>query len=124
MKNKNQTKENWEKEFESTKELTGIIANVGKIRAVCKVINNTNEFIKLNKGDILVARTTNPAWTPLFAIAGGVITEVGGLLSHAAIVAREYGIPAMVNVKAATKILKDGGLVEMDANKGVVKILT
>ena len=115
---------NWEKELESTKELTGIIANVGKIRGVCKVINNTDEFIKLNKGDILVARTTNPAWTPLFAIAGGVITEVGGLLSHAAIVAREYGIPAMVNVKAATKILKDGGLVEMDANKGVVKILT
>src|SRR3989338_2971481 len=115
---------NWEKEFESTKELTGIIANVGKIRAVCKIINNTDEFIKLNKGDILVARTTNPAWTPLFAIAGGVITEVGGLLSHAAIVAREYGIPAMVNAKAATKILKDCGLVEMDANKGVVKILT
>lgn len=115
---------NWEKEFESTKELTGIIANVGKIRGVCKVINNTDEFTKLNKGDILVARTTNPAWTPLFAIAGGVVTEVGGLLSHAAIVAREYGIPAIVNVKTATKILKDGDLVEVDANKGIVKILT
>ena len=115
---------NWEKKFESTKELTGIIANVGKIRGVCKVINNTNEFTKLNKGDILVARTTNPAWTALFAIAGGVITEVGGLLSHAAIVAREYGIPAMVNVKGATKILKDGDLVEVDANKGVVIILS
>lgn len=115
---------NWKKEFESTNELTGIIANVGKIRGVCKVINNTDEFTKLNKGDILVARTTNPAWTPLFAMAGGVITEVGGLLSHAAIVSREYGIPSLINVKNATKILKDDDLVEIDANNGIVRILS
>lgn len=115
---------NWKKEFESTKELTGIIANVGKIRGLCKVINNTNEFAKLNKGDILVARTTNPAWTPLFAMASGVVTEVGGLLSHAAIVSREYGIPSLINVKNATKILKDDDLVEIDANNGILRILS
>jgi pyruvate,water dikinase len=74
----------------------------------------------LKKGEILVAPITNPAWTPLFAVASAVITEVGGILSHGAIVAREYGIPAVMSVPGATKLLRDGQRITVDGNKGWV----
>lgn len=78
---------------------------------------------KVQKGDILVAQSTQPAWTPLFAIAAAVVTDTGGILSHAAVVAREYGIPAVLGTGTVTRTLHDGQLVEVDGTAGVVRIL-
>ena len=78
------------------------------------------DFGRMKRGAILVAPATDPSWTPLFTLASGVIVEVGGVLSHASTVAREYGIPALANVKHATRILKTGERVRLDAIQGVV----
>jgi pyruvate,water dikinase len=81
-----------------------------------------DDFHRLQSGDILVAPWTTPVWTPLFAIAGGLITEVGGILSHGAIVAREYGIPAVMAVAGATRSLHDGQQLTVDGAKGTVHL--
>jgi pyruvate,water dikinase len=78
---------------------------------------------RLQPGEILVANTTNVGWTPLFPRAAAVVTDVGGSLSHAAIVARELGIPAVVGCGDATSRLKTGDLVLVDGKRGVVEIL-
>ena len=67
-----------------------------------------------------MARATDPGWTPLFLKVGGVVVELGGMLSHGAVVAREYGLPAVVNVPGATTVLKDGQMVTVDGRQGVV----
>jgi pyruvate,water dikinase len=77
----------------------------------------------LNKGDILVTDTTAPPWTPLFATAGGIVTDTGGILSHCAVVAREYRIPAVVGTGGSTAIIKDGQLIEVDGDAGAVRII-
>jgi pyruvate,water dikinase len=77
----------------------------------------------MRRGAILVAPATDPSWTPLFTLASGVIVEVGGMLSHASTIAREYGLPALANVKNATKILRTGDRVRLDASAGVVRRL-
>ncbi|MFQ5857809.1 MAG: PEP-utilizing enzyme, partial [Anaerolineae bacterium] len=89
---------------------------------VARVIRGPEEFGRLQNGDILVAPLTNPVWTPLFAIAGGVVTEVGGILSHGAIVAREYGIPAVMGVAGATTVVQEGQMVGVDGSKGIVHL--
>jgi phosphoenolpyruvate synthase/pyruvate phosphate dikinase len=78
----------------------------------------------LRQGEILVAPTTAPPWTPLFATAGGIVTDIGGALSHCAIVAREYGIPAVVGVTGATATIKDGSTIEVDGDTGMVRIVS
>ncbi len=103
-----------------TKILKGIPASKGKVRSVARVILNEASFAKFKPGEILVVRQTSPAWTPLLAVADGVVTEIGGALSHAAIVAREYGIPAVVGVENATKIITSGQLIEIHGEKGTV----
>jgi pyruvate,water dikinase len=100
--------------------LKGVAGSPGRITGVSRVIRGPHEFGKLKKGEILVAPFTTPVWTPLFAVAGGVITEVGGILSHGAIVAREYGIPAVMAVPRATTLLEDGMPITVDGNKGIV----
>lgn len=77
----------------------------------------------MNKGDILVAPYTDPGWTPLFHSAKALVTEIGGMMTHGSVVAREYGIPTVVGVENATKILKDGQYVRVDGTKGYVQIL-
>jgi phosphoenolpyruvate synthase/pyruvate phosphate dikinase len=74
-------------------------------------------------GEILVAPFTDPGWTPYFIPAAGIVMDQGGLLSHGSIVAREYGIPAVVNVGPATKIIKTGQMIQVDGNAGRVRIL-
>jgi rifampicin phosphotransferase len=103
--------------------LRGVAGSPGIARGVVRVVRDPDEFGKLGRGEILVAPLTNPVWTPLFAIAGGLITEVGGILSHGAIVAREYGIPAVMAVPGATTWLVDGQLVEVDGSSGAVRLL-
>lgn len=104
------------------KVLKGSAASRGNATGKVRVIKDESEFSKFDAGEILVARQTSPAWTPLFAAAKAVITELGGITSHAAIVAREYGIPAIVAVKDATKILKNGQIVKIDGLNGIIEV--
>lgn len=93
------------------------------VTSVARVINSLDHIDTFNPGDILVTIATSPAWTSLIHAAGGVVTETGGTLSHAAIVSRGYGIPAVTAVKAATKKIKDGQKIRVDGTKGNVEIL-
>jgi phosphoenolpyruvate synthase/pyruvate phosphate dikinase len=102
-------------------ELVGEPISPGVVRGPIKVLHEPDEKPVL-PGEILVARVTDPGWTPLFLNAGGVILEVGGMLQHGALVAREYGKPCVAGIEDATSILKDGQVVEMDGANGVVQI--
>jgi pyruvate,water dikinase len=82
-----------------------------------------NEAHRFKPGDVLVTRTTMPPWTPLFAVASAVVTETGGILSHAAVTAREYGLPAVLCVENATRSIQDGQPLEVDGSNGIVRIL-
>lgn len=95
----------------------------GPTGAAVRVIHGPQEFHKLKPGDILVCPGTNPAWTPLFTIAAAVVTDSGGVLSHAAIVAREYGIPAVMGCGQAARVLSDDDRVEVDGTAGRVRRL-
>ena len=101
----------------------GIPVSPGDCEGTVKVLNHPHESDKLKQGDILVTTATNPAWTPLFLIIGGLIMETGGPISHGSVVAREYGIPAVVGVKDATARFKDGQRVRINGETGLVKIL-
>jgi pyruvate,water dikinase len=103
--------------------LHGLSGSSGKVRGIARVVRSLSEAGKLQKGDILVAETTVPPWTPLFATAAGIATDTGGILSHCAIVAREYRIPAVVGVRNATRRLEDGMLIEVDGDTGTVWIV-
>ncbi len=100
--------------------LTGLGISPGRARGPARILHSLAEMDKLQQGDILVARATDPGWTPLFLPAAGLITELGSLLSHGAVVAREYGLPAVVNVADATRILRDGQPITVDGYRGVV----
>jgi pyruvate,water dikinase len=102
--------------------LKGLGASRGTARGVARVITGLHEAQRLAPGDILVCRTTAPPWTPLFTIAGAVVTDSGGLLSHSAICAREYGIPCVVATQDATVRIQDGALLSVDGTKGTVTI--
>lgn len=102
--------------------LPGLAASPGRVTARARVMFDPLEAVSLQKGEVLVAPATNPAWSPLFLTAGALVTEIGGLLSHGAIVAREYGLPAVLNVKDATKIIRTGQLLTVDGWQGTVYI--
>lgn len=103
--------------------LKGFAGASGKIEGVVRILTNPEEGENLKKGEILVASTTNVGWTPLFPKASAIITDIGAPLSHAAIVARELGIPAVVGCGNATTRLKTGDKVIVDGGHGVVQIL-
>ncbi|MBB1587517.1 MAG: hypothetical protein HG423_012215 [Propionibacterium sp.] len=115
----------WQPEHDSVKPgsgMTGVAASPGVISGPVRVISGPAEFARLRPGAVLVCQATDPAWTPLFASASAVVAETGGLLSHAAIVAREYGIPAVLGVLEATTRLHDGQGVTVDGGAGRVRI--
>lgn len=101
----------------------GVGASPGSITAQACVVKGPEDFSKMKAGDILVAPLTTPAWTPLFTRAAGVVTDVGGPLSHGSIVAREYGIPAVLGTGVATKRLHSGQLIKVDGSAGLVTLL-
>mgnify|MGYP001188350846 CR=1 FL=1 len=103
--------------------LNGHAGSPGKIQGTAKVVRSLAEAEKLQQGDILVTGTTSPPWTPLFATAGAIVTDAGGILSHCAVVAREYRIPAVVGTGAATKLISDGQVLEVDGDNGIVRIV-
>ena len=102
--------------------LPGIPVSAGVVEGRARVILKP-EQAKLDKGDILVATFTDPGWTPFFVSASGVVTEVGGLMTHGAIVAREYGIPAVVGVEQATSLIQDGQRIRVNGTKGYIELL-
>lgn len=102
--------------------LQGQSGSPGVVQGMVRVISGPGEFHKLVEGDVLVCQFTDPTWTPLFGLASAVVADTGGALSHAAIVAREYGIPAVLGTQVATKKLRDGMLVRVDGNQGMVFI--
>lgn len=103
--------------------IKGYAASRGVHTGVVKVVADQNDFRKVLHGDVLVCRTTTPPWTVLFTVAGAVVTDAGGILSHAGTVAREYRIPAVLGTKFATKTLKDGDVVRVDGSEGTIEVL-
>jgi pyruvate,water dikinase len=101
----------------------GIAVSPGVVTGPARVILRTDDDQHVQAGEILVAPFTDPAWTPYFLPAAGVVMDMGGILSHGAIIAREYGIPAVVNVGLASKIIKTGQQICVDADRGTVTIL-
>lgn len=103
--------------------LKGTTAYAGKVSGTVRIIKDPGNVKVFNKGDILVAPMTRPEYLPLMKKSGAMVTEAGGILSHAAITAREIKKPCVIGTMIATKILKDGDIVEVDANKGIIKII-
>jgi pyruvate,water dikinase len=103
--------------------LEGTACSGGQATGYARVVRNLEEARMLREGEILVAPYTNPGWTPIFNLAAGLIVETGGLLSHGAVVAREYGIPTVVGVGGATRLLRTGQIVTVDGSLGVVRVV-
>jgi len=104
------------------REIKGQAASQGLVRGRARIIHSLSEADLLQPGEILVCTTTAPPWTPLFAIAAGVVTDSGGVLSHSAICAREYAIPCVVATQVATHMIPDGAMITVDGTKGIVRI--
>ena len=103
--------------------LSGLGCSPGVVEGVARVVPSLAEIGQLRLGDILVTRFTDPGWTPALGLVVGVVTEVGGLLSHAAVIGREYGIPAVLNVPGATEALRSGQWIRIDGGRGRVTVL-
>lgn len=104
-----------------TETMAGWAASPGRVSAEARVLGSIADADRLVPGEILVAESTDPSWTPVLAVAGGLVLETGGPLSHAAIVARELGIPAVLCVAGATSVIADGDRIEVDGYAGVVR---
>jgi phosphoenolpyruvate synthase/pyruvate phosphate dikinase len=89
-----------------------------------RIVAGPADFARVRPGDVLVTTTTTPAWTPLFPSLGALVTETGGILCHAAVVAREYRIPAVVGARGATTEIPDGARVRVDGSSGEITVLT
>jgi pyruvate,water dikinase len=103
--------------------LKGVAASAGRVTAPACVLHGPEDFDEMRPGDVLVAGTTTPAWTPLFAMASAVVTDIGGPLSHGSIVAREYGIPAVLGTGVATRRIQSGQRITVDGTAGVVTLV-
>lgn len=103
--------------------LRGHAGSTGRARGCARVVHRAADAARVRRDDILVAPTASPAWTPLFGVVAGVVTDTGGVLGHAATIAREYGVPAVVGVPGATARIPDGAEVEVDGATGVVRLL-
>ncbi|HLE29013.1 MAG TPA: PEP/pyruvate-binding domain-containing protein [Anaerolineales bacterium] len=102
--------------------LKGVAASAGKVTAPACVLHGPEDFDQMRPGAVLVAGTTTPAWTPLFAMASAVVTDIGGPLSHGSIVAREYGIPAVMGTGVATRRIRSGQMITVDGSAGTVEL--
>ena len=104
--------------------LKGVPTSAGVVTAPARILHGPEDFDQMKPGDVLVAGTTTPAWTPLFAMASAVVTDIGGPLSHGSIVAREYGIPAVMGTGVATRRIQSGQTITVDGTKGEVILET
>jgi len=103
--------------------LPGVPVSAGVVEGRARIVKNLNDSF-LSDGDILVTEFTDPSWTPAFVSVKGLITEVGGVSTHGAIIAREYGLPAVVSVRDATKLIKDGQLIRLNGTEGYIEFLS
>jgi pyruvate,water dikinase len=103
--------------------LVGLPVSTGSVEGRARVLTDMAEADDLEAGDILVTRCTDPSWSPLFVTVKGLVTEVGGQMTHGAVIAREYGLPAVVGVERATRLIRDGQRIRVDGTGGYVEIL-
>lgn len=111
-------------EASGPREVRGNAASPGVGRGRARVVRSRREAGDIRRGEVLVTRAAGPDWTPLFSVVAAIVTEVGGVASHAAGVAREYGLPAVTGASRATELIDDGAIVEVDGGAGVVRILS
>lgn len=112
----------YKREHLPSEAIVGLPVSAGMIEGRARVIFNMEDAV-LEEGDILVTAFTDPSWTPLFVSVKGLVTEVGGLMTHGAVIAREYGLPAVVGVENATKMIKDGQRIRVHGTEGYIEIL-
>ncbi len=110
------------REEAGVRELRGIAASKGTFTGPARIILGEEQFDKLRPGDVLVCPVTSPVWSVLFAKIGALVTDSGGVLSHPAIIAREYGVPAVVATGNATEIITDGQQIVVDGEAGLVRL--
>jgi pyruvate,water dikinase len=103
--------------------ITGVAASPGMVHGTARVVRTLEDASKLRHGDIMVCEMTVPPWVPLFATINGVVADSGGILSHCAIVAREFHLPAVVGTHVGTSVIHDGMLLTVDGTHGLVRIL-
>jgi pyruvate,water dikinase len=103
--------------------LKGFAGSPGIAEGRARIVLNLEDLNRLEDGEILVAPVTNPSWTPIFGRIAAAVSDIGGVMSHAAIVAREYGLPAVVGTGFATTVIKTGQRIRVDGSEGVVTIL-
>jgi len=99
---------------------SGIAVSPGTATGAARILNTPTDAARLQPGDVLVAPSTDPGWSPLFLRASALVIETGGVLSHGAIVAREYGIPAVANIPGILSALRDGEFITVDGSRGSV----
>jgi pyruvate,water dikinase len=104
-------------------EIHGFAASSGVVEGPACIVRSVEEISRLRRGDILVCQVTNPTWAPIFQKIGGAVSDIGGSMSHAAIVAREYGLPAVVGTGTATSRIRDGQRIRVDGGRGIVTLL-
>jgi pyruvate,water dikinase len=104
-------------------EIRGFAASSGVVEGPARVVKSVEEIARLRKGDILVCQVTNPTWAPVFQKIAGAVSDIGGSMSHAAIVAREFGLPAVVGTGSATSRIRDGQRIRVDGGRGIVTLL-
>lgn len=103
--------------------IQGLAVSPGKVEGRARVITKIEEIGEIQKGEILVSSNTDPSWTPAFIAVAGLVLETGGVLSHGAIISREYGIPAVTYIPQATEVIKTGQRIEVDGDRGIVRVL-
>jgi pyruvate,water dikinase len=108
---------------ENGSSLNGFAGSPGVVEGVARVVMDVRDVGKLEEGEILVAPVTSPSWTPVFGKVAAAVSDIGGIMSHAAIVAREYGMPAVVGTGNATARISTGDRIRVDGDQGVVTIL-
>jgi pyruvate,water dikinase len=109
-------------ESDGKRVLVGSPSSPGRAEGIARVISGPEDFARFNQGDVLVAKSTSPIWTPLLGIAAAAVTEVGGPFAHAAIVAREFGIPLVDGATDATRVIPDGAKIVVDGTAGIVEL--
>jgi len=108
----------------TARELQGLAVSAGVVTGPARVILRVDAGVRVRPGEILVAPFTDPGWTPYFLSAAGLVTDIGGQLSHGSVVAREYGLPAVVNVPFATQIIRTGQVIRVDGDRGTISVVS
>ena len=109
-----------EKYSQNSSNLKGLAVSSGVVRGKVRVVDSIDNLGQINENEILVTKSLDIGWAPVFPLVKGLITEIGGVLSHASIIARELGVPAIVNIEEATSLLVTGEEVVLDANSGII----